>query len=539
MCTRCKRKTSTFIYLGLIFFSVAIAGILKYSIAPLLAIEATSVTTTHSNTTFINGPITSSKLFYAISDCAQRVDDWSVNNTIATSTNTTTQFTETELLGKCIGNYFVLRVSFSLAAIFLILTIITACDPLFHNGQWFTKMFIYCLFLVGSFFLPNQFFYVYSYISRIGSFLFILLQMIIMVDFAFDWHEDFLIKMEKCETEQGEANETGTQVQICCCSCGIGGVQILYLLVSFIHIVLGLVGSILLYVYYSGCPENVTIITITLLIGIIITITGPVQCKGSRQQDLGGMNNEEHDDGSIGLLVPSMVFCYCVYYAFDSVKANPNPTCHPSEYPRTTNDDTGAIVLGLIVSGYSLVWVSMRTAQNARGIIQTRRESSVESVSISKKKKNKKNKKKKNRKEHKNTNQIEQNDSDEEDASVSNANVEEGRPSTSSQNIGVMEIENPKKEISKDVQQDDHETINKKIWLFHFILSMGAFYLGMILTQWGGYTGLTDAENVSNQATSLWVNAVGGWVAYLIFIWIRSAPLICSGRDFRDATDGF
>jgi hypothetical protein len=247
----------------------------------------------------------------------------------------------------------------------------------------------------------------------------------------------------------------------------------------------------------------------------------------------GGGGEQQRDDGSIGLLVPSLVFCYCVYYAFDSVKSNPNPQCRPAALS-VSSDDASAIVLGLIVSAYSLSWVSLRTAQSAKGILQTRRES-ASSADVPAEKRTKKKKKKKRTAKGANNNQIVREDSDDEETGGQTA-----------AGIGVMEIEDGGedgeeggKRIDPEMEKDERETMNKKIWLFHFILSMGALYLGMILTQWGGFTGMTEDENLANQATALWVNAVGGWVAYAIFGWIRVAPLICPGRDFRDATDGF
>ena len=447
------------------------------------------------------------------------------------------------MLSKCIGNYFVLRVSFALFVFFVILSVVTKCDPLFHNGQWFTKAFIYGLFLVGSFFIPNEVFYVYSYVARFGSFLFILFQLVIMVDYAFDWHEDMLLKMEQCENGEGNGNEEGSAVKTCgCCTCGLGGMKVVFLVVSFSHLLVGIVGSILLYVYFNGCDENVAIITVTLMAGILITITSVIQCRGGSSMDSGGQHSGgEHNDGSIGLLVPSLIFCYCVYYAFDSVKSNPNPECRPAALS-VSSDDASAIILGLIVSAYSLSWVSLRTARSAKGVLQIRRESAVvsqqEERTLARNKKKKKKKKKKTTKEN-NHNQIEREDSDEE---------ETGQAMTT--DINVMEMEKGSKGGSKidseqvkeekeKVKKDERDTKNKQIWLFHIILAMGALYLGMILTQWGGFTGMTQNENVANQATALWVNAVGGWVGYAIFGWIRVAPLLFPGRDFRDATDGF
>ena len=527
-----KRATATFTYLALIFVSVGLAGLLKYAVAPatVAGLDPSSFTTTNS-TVFVDGPTASSALFYAISDCATRVDAWNPTNTVLAVSTTTFQWTEKEMLAVCIGNYFVYRISFALSVVFMIFSIITKCSPLFHNGNWATKIFLYCFFVVGAFFLPNAFFYGYSFVARIGSFLFLLLQLIIIVDYAFDMHEMFLIKMEACDSEQSTAHEGGDRVQMCCCSCGLGGVKALYLAASFLHLLLAVVGVVLLYVFYTsqdqGCAENVVIITLTLLFGLAITATGVIQCKKT---------NDVGDDGSVGLLVPSVVFCYCVYYAYDAVKANPNPTCHPVEFSYTSND-AGAILLGLLVSAYSLVWISLRTAQSARGVIQTRRDSDI---SVKRKKKKTKSKATK-----KNNNRIERiaeedgEEEEEEEADTPSTTDAEagGGPTTSSKNIGVMEIDDS--QVVGGVMKDDVDTVNKQIWLFHFVLAMGALYLGMILTQWGGYTGGSAAENEANQATALWVNAVGGWVAYFIFGWIRCAPLICPNRDFRDTRDGF
>jgi hypothetical protein len=541
MCQRIKRAKATFIYLIFTFASVVLAGLLKYAVAPALVQFQTSSFVTNS-TRFIDGAQVAKDLFYAISDCATRVDAWNLNNTLSLVGNTT--LTEQDLVVKCIGNYFVFRVSFTLSVVFLIFAIITKCSPLFHNGDWATKIFLYCFFMVGSFFVPNGFFYGYSYVAKIGSFLFILLQLIIIVDYAFDWHEDFLLKMEQCSTGEGDGGEDGTQVRACgCCTCGLGGVQALFLTVSFLHLLVAIVGTILLYVFYTtnrpGCDENMVIVTITLLLGLFITVTGVIPCKSNAGGDNGGGTS---DDGSIGLLVPSLVFCYCVYYAYDSVKANPNPMCHPDGFLRPS-ENGGAIVLGLLVSGFSIVWISLRTAQRARGVIQTTRRDSVDAnAEKDRKKKQRQEKKRKKRdKQKKHTNQIERGDDDGDVSAVE----EGGGPSTSSTGIGVMEIdnsatmENTRENDEDEDDEDVQDTLNKQIWLFHFILAMGALYMGMILTQWGGYTGASSEENEANQATALWVNAIGGWVAYAIFGWIRMAPLCCPGRDFRDAQDGF
>jgi hypothetical protein len=55
----------------------------------------------------------------------------------------------------------------------------------------------------------------------------------------------------------------------------------------------------------------------------------------------------------------------------------------------------------------------------------------------------------------------------------------------------------------------------------------------MLLSDWGNGTGMSAAENRASAHTSMWVNAGGSWAAFLLFFWIRFAPVCCRGRDFE------
>lgn len=514
-CGACRRHTSTFAYLSLIVLSVAVAGVLKFSVAPLLVVDDDA-----------------GSLFYAVSDCATRVGAWAHNR------SADRDLADQDLIALCVGNYFVFRVSFALTAFFLFTTLATACGPLFHNGQWVSKVVVYVVFLVGAFFVPNDVFYGFSYFARIMSFLFILLQMVILVDFAFDWHEDFQLKFEQLEDAQtngGGDDGDGRRVKVCCVPCGLGGARVCYLAISFVLIAGAITGSALLYIFYEGCDANVAIVTMTLLFGLVAVITGPIQCGGGHKDD-----DDSGYDGSIGLLVPAVVFCTCVYYAFTSVKNNPDPSCNPTKTAEG-NNDAGAIVLGLLVSAFSLSWVSLRTAQNARGVLSTESDepgaNQIRQEKKTKKKKNKQKKKQTAKKQHAGANELD-----------GDGDVEAGGPARSSGAAGAAGVEAMEIEMddedgggaeTEEETEDEVQTQNKMVWLFHAILMCGALYLAMVMTKWGDYTGHTSEENEANQSTALWVNAVGGWVAFALFAWIRVAPSCCPSRDFNDVRAGF
>ena len=350
--------------------------------------------------------------------------------------------------------------------------------------------------------------------------------MVILVDFSFDWQEDFEQKMnyfeEGCDspplTIGGNTDKHDSVGTVCCIpASSLGCVQIGYVVISVALVISAIVGSILLYIFYQGCDSNITILTLTLLFGIILVLSGPMTCA-----------SPEGKDNSIGVLVPAVVFNTCVYYAFTSVRNNPDGRCNP--YKASANPDSGTVVLGLCVSAMSLAWVTLRTAQNARDVLVISNEVELPTTAQRKTRRSKKKKKKK-KKTTPDSNELEAPDS-----SSSEGDDVESNACVASNEIKAEEIAEGNAEA---LTNDEVATRKKQIWLFHVIMLFGAFYLAMVLTQWGDYTGLTANENIVNQYISLWVNAAGAWAAYILFAWIRIAPICCPDREFADVRAGF
>ena len=60
--------------------------------------------------------------------------------------------------------------------------------------SWFAKVVLFLGLILVSFFLPNSFFIVYAWCSRIVSIVFLLVQILILLDGAYNLHEWFLRK---------------------------------------------------------------------------------------------------------------------------------------------------------------------------------------------------------------------------------------------------------------------------------------------------------------------------------------------------------
>lgn len=106
----------------------------------------------------------------------------------------------------CAGEMVAYRVSFSLAVFFFIHWIsvsdLTCCIAGSARAQLQTSFFTVKTVLllgigVGSFFIPNTFFYFYAYACVFSSALFLLLNIIFLVDFSYSWNDDWGQRAER------------------------------------------------------------------------------------------------------------------------------------------------------------------------------------------------------------------------------------------------------------------------------------------------------------------------------------------------------
>lgn len=124
-----------------------------------------------------------------------------------------------------------------------------------QNGWWGPKVLLWLVLVVVSFFIPNGFFVFWgNYVSLIGAALFVLLGLVLLVDFAHSWSELCL------ENWENSPNSNLWQWIL------IGSTAGMYLG--------ALVATTLLYVYFAGdgCTLNRFFITFNLILVVIITI---------------------------------------------------------------------------------------------------------------------------------------------------------------------------------------------------------------------------------------------------------------------------
>ncbi|KAG7245264.1 hypothetical protein INR49_023873 [Caranx melampygus] len=206
-----------------------------------------------------------------------------------------------------VGYKSVYRMCFAMACFFFLFSIImirvrSSKDPraAIQNGYWFFKFLVLVGITVGAFFIPDGVFNtVWYHFGMVGSFIFIIIQLILLVDFAHSWNQSWLERAENGNTK-----------------CWFAA------LLSFtvIHYALAFTAVVLFYLFYiqpDDCTEHKVFISLNFIFCIIVSIVAILPKVQEAQP-------------SSGLLQASLISLYTMYVTWSAMTNNPNRQCNPS-----------------------------------------------------------------------------------------------------------------------------------------------------------------------------------------------------------------
>ena len=216
-----------------------------------------------------------------------------------TSTSTTTA---TALNVACVENTLAYRVSFSLAVFFLIHALsvsdLTCCIPARARAQMQERFFtvksvllLLCLIFVFTC-VPNSFFAGYAWLCMGVSGLFLVIQIILLVDFSYQWNEEW-----------GERASQGVVkwqwylviVAFGCYAVGIGAT----------------IYSYVMFVPHGDCNLNAFAITEVVIAAVVFTMVSVWVPHGS-------------------ILPSGIVFAYCAVQELVALRATDDMYCNPT-----------------------------------------------------------------------------------------------------------------------------------------------------------------------------------------------------------------
>jgi hypothetical protein len=246
---------------------------------------------------------------------------------------------------RCYGVLAVHRITFALALFHFILgaSLIGVKDTRdkrssIQNGWWGPKILGWFALVVLTFFIPNGFFAFWAnWVALLLATVFILVGLVLLVDFAHSWSETCLDRWEETDSNFWKFTLIAST----------GGMYILVL-----------VGTILLYVFFtgSGCGLNTTIVTVNFVFAIALTglcISPAVQEANPRS----------------GLAQSSMVAAYCTYLIASAVMNRDNEACNPITRGRGGPAKTTTVAFGAIFTFLAIAYSTSRAATQSGKLV--------------------------------------------------------------------------------------------------------------------------------------------------------------------------
>nr|CAB3265984.1 serine incorporator 1-like [Phallusia mammillata] len=377
------------------------------------------------------------------------------------------------------GFLSVYRVCFGMAGFFFLLATLMVCvknskDPRakIHNGFWFFKFLVLVGITVGAFFIPKgDFSIAWYYIGLAGAFGFILIQLVLLVDFAHAWN-DFMLE----KREDGDSPRCWT---------------ILLLGSTIFNYAVCITAVVLFYIYYAfgDCSTNKAFVSVNLILCVVVSVIAILPRVQEAQP-------------RSGLLQPSVISMYCMYLTWSAMTSSPDKICNPplAEVAQnivggggklTVNGTTpspqtdgvqfwdGQSIVGLLVFFVCVLYSSIRSSTQSNVDRLTFHENVV----------------------------LDDNDGDK-DVLVKDA--EEG---------------------GQKIYDNEQESVAYSYSFFHLMFFLASLYIMMTLTNW--YRPDEDFKTMQHSLPAMWVKISSSWICFALYVWTLVAPIVLSNRSFE------
>lgn len=215
-----------------------------------------------------------------------------------------------EICDNLVGYSAAYRVFFVMAVFYLFFSMITynvtstkQFRARIHNGFWYVKLSILTLLFIGAFYIPNitQFGMIWMYVGLTGGFMFLIFQIVLIIDFGYSWSVSWAEKMDVLNT------------------------RCWFFALAFATAVvysMSLCAAAILYLYFtnpldvSQCKANTFYISFNVAHCALATI---ISVLPQIQQEASGA----------GLLQSSVVTIYTMYLTWNTLSSQPDSMCNP------------------------------------------------------------------------------------------------------------------------------------------------------------------------------------------------------------------
>eukprot|EP00891_Asterochloris_glomerata_P004139 jgi/Astpho2/4139/Aster-01281 len=203
-------------------------------------------------------------------------------------------------------------------------------DQFLHHGGWLVKLMLWLGFNALPFFFPVGLVNAYAWLARFGSGVFMIVQMIILVDMAQSWNDSWVNK----DDHRFLYGLLGLTV-----SCYVGALTLIGIMFYWFNPA-GAAG---------GCSFNIVIIVLTLLLCLSFSLLSihPLARNGS-------------------LFPAAVVTLYCTYLCYSSLQSEPHDYQCNGLGKRLTAASGSTLAIGMVITIVSVVYSALRAGSNTQ-----------------------------------------------------------------------------------------------------------------------------------------------------------------------------
>ncbi|XP_037081978.1 probable serine incorporator isoform X1 [Pollicipes pollicipes] len=340
-----------------------------------------------------------------------------------------------------------------------------------QNGFWGIKYLLLIGGMIGAFFIPAGSLNWWMYFGMIGGFLFILIQLVLIIDFAHSWADSWVSRYEESESKAWY--------------CAL-------LFFTFLQYALAITAVGLFFAFYTrpdGCATHKFFISFNLILCVVVSA-------------LSVLPKVQESQPRSGLLQSAAVTLYTMYLTWSAMANQPDASCKPNfgalipggrptpPGHQPPGIDAEAIV-GLIIWFVCVLYSSVRTASSSQHAKLTGSDKLLLK---------------------------------EDTKTMAN-------PSDASTLVDAEGGGTASDAETAKVWDNEEDTVAYSWSFFHLMFALATLYVMMTLTSW--YSPNSDLRSISNNSASMWVKIVSSWLCLALYAWSLVAPLILTNREFN------
>ncbi|KAJ9530777.1 hypothetical protein QJQ45_014934 [Haematococcus lacustris] len=381
-------------------------------------------------------------------------------------------------------------------------------DKYLHHGNPLLKLVLWLLFTTLPFFFPNPVVDAYAHVARVGSGIFLVIQMVILLDFVQMWNETWV----------GYAEEEPSWYWALLAVTGAAYAGALTLT--------GLMFYWFKPMAAGSCSFNVTLITLALLVVVLMTAVSL------------------HPAAKSGSIFPSAVIgLYCTYLCFSALQSEPKDyVCNglakqitaasgeaqaaaagwlgTEAWPAAVKVwveeglcEGSTLALGMLATLSSVVYAAFRAGSNTSLFTLEGSEDGGD-LEIG-----------------------EQHTAllSEAGLTATSAGLDGAPVAAPSEQASLLEASRAAAEaraVSSGAKADttDFTPVSYNYAFFHLIFALASMYIAMLMTGWG--SSMQDMDRIDIGWSSVWVKTGSLWVTSLLYVWTLLAPALFPDRSF-------